>query len=145
MVTWFTLVVTRFHESIQHTADTGISAAAPTLIGLFEECALGMFELMYDIGRARADVTLQVTADGATKEELLVDWLSELLYMSERDGVALVDFEVTELWDDHLQGTARSLPTDDVELKGTPIKAVTYHQLRITHDRDWQATVIFDV
>lgn len=143
--TWFTLTVSRSHEPIQHTADAGISAVAPTLEDLFEECALGMFELMYDFEGATAEVTLQVTADGATREELLVNWLSELLYISERDDLAFCEFEMINLSEDRLEGTARGLPMVEVELKGTPIKAVTYHQLRISHDRDWEATVILDV
>lgn len=135
----------RSHTQIHHTADAGISAAAPTLSALFEECALGMFELMYDFGGTTSEVTLQVTASGATREEMLVDWLSELLFLSERDHIAFSAFKVTDLSDGRLEGTARGLPMVEVELKGTPIKAVTYHQLRIAHDRDWEATVIFDV
>lgn len=104
-----------------------------------------MFELMYDFGGTTSEVTLQVTASGATREELLVDWLSELLFISERDDLAFCEFEMISLSDDRLKGTARGLPMVEVELKGTPIKAVTYHQLRISHDRDWEATVIFDV
>ena len=78
-------------------------------------------------------------------ETLLVDWLSELLYESERQLAAWQQFELTEISPTHaawpsISGVRPSTPRREV-------KAVTYADLEIRQDEAgrWSATITFDV
>jgi SHS2 domain-containing protein len=137
----------RRHEFLDHTADTGIRVSAPDAGALFEECALAMFAVMY---QSPPDTTpppanIEVAAAGDTIEELLVAWLSELLFVAEARHMVLSTFVVDELEVGLVRGLAGGRPAAEVELDGPPIKAVTYHQLEVAHNGGWWATVIFDV
>ncbi|MFQ5967886.1 MAG: archease [Acidimicrobiia bacterium] len=133
------------YRVIAHTADTGIEASGTTIEELFVNAARGMFSLMYE----PADITMEplpVRATGATVEDLLVDWLSELLFVSESKEVAFSRFAVLDLSHGTLSGEASGVPYGSARLSGPPIKAVTYHQLELAEtDEGWHARVIFDV
>ncbi len=134
------------YEVISHTADTGIIAYGVTPEELLENTAWGMFDLMFDLAQLTPvhDVPVMATGDGV--EDLLVNWLSELLFHAETLDLALCYFTVDRLEEGGVQGSAGGVPVDDVVLRGPPIKAVTYHELSVTENPDgWWARLIFDV
>lgn len=134
------------HSTLEHTADTGLEASADSLPQLIEELALGMFELMAAIGGCPDDHTVEATVEATSTEDLVVDTLSELLYLSETEGVHFCRFEVEPGGKFAVEIQATGVATEDVELTGPPIKAVTYHQLQVVEtDEGWTATVYFDV
>jgi SHS2 domain-containing protein len=135
----------RGHTVVEHTADSAIEAWAEELAGLFEECAAAMFELMYRPNTPSPAPDIAVEAMGDTTEDLLVAWLSELLYVAEVDDLALCGFVVDAMAPGRVEGRAAGLPAAAMSPSGPPIKAVTYHGLDITHDGSWRARVIFDV
>jgi SHS2 domain-containing protein len=80
-------------------------------------------------------------------DELLVAWLSELLYLYEVEGLLFCDFALTEIDERSVRGMAMGEEFHEGRhaIK-TSIKAVTYHQLEIKEkDGRWQARVIFDI
>lgn len=134
------------HTTLDHTADTGLEATADTLSQLIEELALGMFQLMSSIEPCPEASTAQATVEASAVEDLVVDSLSELLYLSETEGLHFCRIEAALIGENAVRITASGVPTDDVELTGPPIKAVTYHQLAVSEtDEGWAATVYFDV
>ena len=132
------------HEVIDHTADTGLVVHADTVEELFEEAARGLFRTMYAFPEGPAQPR-EVAASGSTFEELLVAWLSELLFVAEAEHLALGRFRVESVGLNAVKGIAWAKPLANVELEGPPIKAVTYHGLEITHGEGWRARVILDV
>lgn len=138
-------VVLRY-EVLPHTADTGIVAYGATPLELFENAAYGMFDLMFDLAALGGGPDRPVLAAGDTLEELLVAWLGELLYESETVGLAFRTFTVDRLEEGGVQGAASGPALTGVELRGAPVKAVTYHDLAVVQIPDgWWARVIFDV
>jgi SHS2 domain-containing protein len=134
------------HSTLEHTADTGLEASADSLPQLIEELALGMFELMAAIEGCPDDHTVEATVEATSTEDLVVDTLSELLYLSETEGVHFCRFEVAPGGKFAVEIQATGVATEDVELTGPPIKAVTYHQLQVAETEEgWSATVYFDV
>jgi SHS2 domain-containing protein len=134
------------HSTLDHTADTGLEATADSLPLLIEELATGMFELMAELETCPGNSTVEATVEAASHEDLVVDTLSELLYLSETEGLHLCRFDVALTGDHVVRISATGVPTGDVELTGPPIKAVTYHQLDVSQTREgWSATVYFDV
>jgi SHS2 domain-containing protein len=134
------------YEVLAHTADTGIVAYGTTLAEVFENAALAMFELMFDLKGADQGSPVRVEVAASTLEDLLVDWLSTLLFEAESRELALCSFEIGHIDEGVLSGSAAGLPADRLELIGPPVKAVTYHDLVVEQTpTGWRAQVIFDV
>lgn len=130
---------------VSHTADTGITTHGETLAEAIGNAAFAMFDLMYDLSSVALDRSVTVTADASSAEDLLVDVLSGLLFVSETHDLVLGEFRVDE---EALYATVTAAGSSSraVELAGPPIKAITYHDLQCEPDRDgWAVRVIFDV
>jgi SHS2 domain-containing protein len=134
------------YEVLSHTADTGIEATAPSVSALIDELATGMFELMATVAPCPNDVGVEVEVTAPTLEDLVVGLLSELLYESEVQDLALCGFETTMLGPTHARINARGVDISGVEVTGPPIKAVTYHAVVVDRrEGDWLGRVYFDV
>lgn len=133
------------YEALSHTADTGIITRADTLADVIANAAFAMFDLVYDTVDATAERNFDFVARADDAPDLLVEVLTELLYLSEAEDVAFSVFDVRA---DVRRAVVHAFgfSTADVELRGPPIKAVTYHDLRCEQVGDrWEAQVIFDV
>jgi SHS2 domain-containing protein len=134
------------HTTLSHTADTGIEATAPTLHALIEELALGMFGLMAPVDSCPAGTEVDTTITASTIEDLVVDALSDLLYLAETGDLHFCRFEVAGNGKTTVRIRASGVPLVDIDASGPPIKAVTYHQLEVSErDEGWYARVYFDV
>ncbi len=134
-------------EVLDHTADTAVRVEAADMGGLLAVSARAMFSLMFDLSAAvPSSPGRSVRVDAATSEEMLVDWLSNLLSWSEIDRVAYFDVVSLDVTDTQARGEVRGAPVETLTLIGPPIKAVTYHGLEILRDGSrWEATIVFDV
>jgi len=137
-------------EEIEHTADLRLRIYGRDLSKLFCHAALGMFHLMQCRPTARSSsVSYPVLIEASDVETLLVDWLNEVLYLSERDQACFTKFTITHLESgdekpSRLEATVRG-KSHCPPNKG--IKAVTFHALEITcHESGaYQVTITFDV
>lgn len=135
------------YETFEHTADVGLRARAATLDDLFADIARAMFSvLVANPAAIRPVEELSLQLSGDRLDDLLFDWLAELLYRFETRRLLLAEFEV-RVGDASLTATVRGEPIDrtrhelDVE-----IKAITYHGLRVEQNNDgWLAEVIVDL
>lgn len=136
-------------EILEHTADIGLRAWGETRERLFENCALGVAEI---VGRQGVDSVSGPTAErlavelGAPDvEALLVRWMDEVLFLLEASAACLMSSKLLEVRDTGLRAELELVPcTADPE--GTELKATTYHQLSVRPVSDgWEATVYFDV
>ncbi len=77
-------------------------------------------------------------------ESLLVDWLSELIYLYETTGEVYLECHVGEWMPISLTATVHGcLPSQAPALH---VKAVTYHDLQVRQASDeWMAQVYFDI
>jgi SHS2 domain-containing protein len=83
------------YEIFEHTADLGIRVRAGSLSELFAEAAKGLFSVMVanlDAARTVEEVALRL--QGENMEELLHDWLAELLYTFCTRRLVLAEFKV---------------------------------------------------
>jgi len=130
------------YREIEHTADWELQAWAPDLVGLLEQAARGMYALSgAQLAREpREPVSFSLPAED--HERLVVSFLSELLWLSEQEGLGFDVFDLSFANDQLL-----------VRLTGAPIvaqtkeiKAVTYHNLVISRtDQGLQVNIVFDV
>ena len=132
--------------TFEHTADIGLEAQGTTVEAAFANAARGMFAIIVNDRPIEAQEEREVVLpfDGDL-DQLLVDWLSELLYLHDVAGLVFGDFMLTIT--DELHGVARGEPYDrDKHGAGTEIKAVTYHLLEIKRTKKgFILKVLFDV
>ncbi len=134
-------------QPVEHTADMGLRCKAPTLEGLFECAARGMFEIIASLDEIGPTESVPVSLKAANLEELFVGWLEELLYIWESQRILLSKFTVSSVQPRSLEGEVAGETYDPKhhELQ-SEIKAATYHDLHIEQKGDgWEVQVIFDL
>jgi SHS2 domain-containing protein len=136
------------YRVLEHTADTAIEAEAASLSGLVENLAYGMFDLMFDLTQVASRDTARVEVSSSTVEDLVVDALADLLFEAESRDLAFASFSARfaeGVGKARIIAAGSSVTTAD--LRGPPIKAVTYHDLvvRETGPGGWYGRVVFDV
>ncbi len=134
------------YKILEHTADVGIEARGKTLKEAFENAASGMLSIMIDPEKVLEKESYSLKVKGKDEKELLVAFLSELLYKYEVNDILPKRVKISFLTDQELRAEVKG---EKIDLKkhtiDTQIKAVTYHQLAIEKDKDWKIRVIFDI
>ncbi|GAN32827.1 MAG: archease [Candidatus Brocadia sp. AMX2] len=132
---------------IDHTADIGIDVFGATLQEIFANAAFALFDIITDLSKVEGTIEYTISISGIDKEQLLVNWLSELLYLHEVKNLLFKDFYVADVQDTQLNASARGeIFAEDKHVIKTEIKAVTYHCLSIVQeDHQWKARIIFDI
>ncbi len=136
------------YEVMDHTADIGIIAYGKRVEEIFENAAYGMFDTMVDLKDVYPVGKYKVKVESPTLDDLLVDYLSELLYVYSVEFFVMCDFNVIihEKDDGYLlSGVALGEPLNKEKHKiKVEIKAVTYHELEINL-KEGYAKVLFDI
>jgi len=132
------------YEIIDHTADIAIKAHGSNLEEAFANAAYAMFDTMAVADSVKQVGEVEIKAKADDLEQLLVDWLSELLYICDTQDLLFSEFEVS-ITGTELIGKARGEVMDPSRhgLK-TEIKAVTYHMLEVNKSENY-VQVLFDI
>ncbi|MCX5687812.1 MAG: archease [Candidatus Omnitrophica bacterium] len=138
-------------EIIDHTSDVGIKVWGATMTELFENAARGMFAVIAkevcNIQGSNIEKKIEIRKNADSLEEILVSWLSELLYIFNREKTYFRDFRIKSLNNDGIEAQASGINLDLYQSNlYTEIKAVTFHNLKIEENVDgFSCTIIFDV
>jgi len=129
-------------SEIEHTADWELAVWAPDLPALLEQAARGMYALSGTRLLSGPRQSTALTLPYTDPERLLVSFLSELLWLGERDGLGFDLFRL-EFSDKQLQAHLEGAP---IAARSKEIKAVTYHNLAVRETaRGLETTIVFDV
>lgn len=135
-------------EIIDHTADIGIRVKGSSLEELFLYAAEGMFGILATEKKSVIpSISYPVALNADDVEQLLVRWLQELHLAYDMRRLVLTHFWIDEISETRVVGGGKGLKFDDTRHRaGTPIKAVTYHNLKVEKiGGEWVAEVIFDI
>jgi len=135
------------YKFINHTADVGIKVWGESLESLFENTAYSMFDIIGELDKVKVKKSLRVEIEGKRTDELLADWLRNLLYKFNGEVYLLREFNIEEI---NKKGLKAKVGGEKLDLSRhslkTEIKAVTYHGLEVKKTgQGWEAQVIFDV
>lgn len=125
------------HRYLDHTADVGIEASGDTLEEAFSEAARAMFGLMVPAGVEAFGERVEVEARAGTIEELLVEFLNELLAQQGIRNLVFAGCEVREIrrapdGGFSLRGDAWGADPRALEGKlGQEVKAASYYGLKV--------------
>jgi SHS2 domain-containing protein len=131
---------------IPHTADVRIRAVAPTLELLFTDAFDALMLVLYGKDRSDGSRKKEIRIEAADPESLLLDFLSEVLYVSEVEGLVFSRAGIT-LSGGTLTAELAGEPFDPVRHSaGTEVKGISYSGLSIRHDTNgYMLDIIFDV
>ena len=125
---------------MEHTGELEVEIEAPTEQGVFEEGFEAMRELLGGAGGVRRRRDLSIKAPD--RAALLAEWLAELAFIAESEGLVPARLESLELGEDGLTAVV-------IGSEGHPphlVKAATYHRLALERSENgWRATVVLDV
>lgn len=142
------------HETIEHTADMGISGWGFNENIAFEEIALALFELIVDGEGLKPKRNIDIEAEGNSYDELLVDFLNELIMRADIEELVFFDVDTGEISRDaetgeyHLHAIALGVPRDQVKDRLLrEVKGVTYYGVSVGRDElgNTRATVVVDL
>lgn len=157
-------------EEIPHTADWSFRAFGKDLRELFENAAFAIFTMQgatsvvisreqgdREISKAHDEISRRdaarndnqeftprtVGVSGIDYESLLVNWLTELLWLQESNHETYQRFQIDALSPTELRAQVFGAPITQLD---KIIKAVTYHNLKIEQTTSgWEVTVVVDV
>jgi len=132
---------------LEHTADIGFEAFGATREEVFANAARALFHIIVELDSVELRETVNLCVEGADPPSLLVNWLSELLYLQDTEGWLFREFQVISLGKQSLAVTARGEKLDSSrhQLK-LLVKAITYHQLEFEPTATgWHAQVYVDI
>jgi len=157
-------------EVLEHKADLKIKVFGKTKEELFENAMVGMFkaakyEMTKRLMTKRLTTKRLMTKRLTTKRlmtkrlmtkrlmtkiksvdlpSLLVDFLSEILYLAETKKLVFEKVEFKKFTENEIEA---KLTGNQLKRMGVHIKGVTYHELDIRQKKDgtWQATILFDI
>ncbi len=139
------------YEYLEHTADIKFIAYGKTLEEIFENAALAMFNVIIDTEKVSGETGREIYLNSPDLESLLVDWLSELLYLFEVDEIVFRKFRVEEINEEKGEYSIKARAAGEKYYPEshpfeTEIKAVTYNQLEVKKiDDGWKAQVVVDI
>lgn len=121
------------YRILEHPADMGIEAFGPDLGEAFRQAAFGLTSIIVDAISIRPSVFKEISVEGSDAENLLVRWLSEILYLYDGEDYLIGGIEIVKMSSTivtaKLQG--EFVEEERHRLK-MDVKAVTYHQLSVT-------------
>lgn len=124
----------------------GIHAYGDTLEEAFEETAKAMFSIITDISKVKKENKRELEVESENLESLLVNFLSDLIYLHEVNNELYSDFDV-KIEEDGLIRLTGSAEGEKIDLDkhdmDTAVKAVSYHDISI--DLEGDIRIIFDV
>ena len=120
------------YRILDHPADLGIEACGNTPAEAFEQAACGLISVIVDPDSVRPVQSRSVKIEAGDHQQLLVRWLTEVLYLYDGLTFAPREFKIGQLSSHLLEAQVRGEPFDrrrhTVRLD---VKAITYHQLEV--------------
>jgi SHS2 domain-containing protein len=134
-------------EVLDHTADIGLIVYGEDLKSLFENAGKAFFHLITDLKKVRLRTEKRIKIRKESLERLMVDWLTELLYLHEVENLLFKEFKVESVGEEGLKARVKGEAFQEgVHVIKTGVKAVTYHQIEVRKEKEgWRAQIIFDL
>jgi SHS2 domain-containing protein len=138
------------YEYLHHPADIRFRAYGTTLEEVFEQAAHAMFHVIIDTASLNPEHSVDIKLESEGLENLLYDYLSELLYLFEVEDIIFGHFNIASIEKTngsfilHGQASGENIDQEHHSFE-TEVKAVTYHQLKVTEEEyGYSVHVIID-
>jgi SHS2 domain-containing protein len=141
------------YKFFEHTADIGVEISGRTKKELFANAASALFDVLIENNDSKSKTAKIVqrrqkiiTMDGVDVEDLLINFLREILYLFNGTGWVVEHCKIMECGNKRLKARLMGEPYNKKHSIKSEIKAVTYSGLSVEKQKSgWRARVIFDV
>jgi SHS2 domain-containing protein len=128
-------------------SDLAVKVLGNSQADLFANSAFALFDVMTDVEKVAIKERMPLEVEGADRDDLMVNWMRELLYLYQGSGYLLKEFHIRDAKDTSVKAEVfgEKIDPDRHEIK-KEILAVAYHQSRMQKTGDqWTAQVIFEI
>jgi SHS2 domain-containing protein len=132
------------YEVLEHTADVMIRTTGASLEECFANAAYALFDQMVEADRIEPVTVREITAEGFDLESLLLNFLSEFLFVLDTERLVFGRFDVSiDGLRLHCLAHGERI---DLERHGPKkeVKAITYNMMFVDADEP-SLTVVFDI
>jgi SHS2 domain-containing protein len=135
------------YSLLSHTADLGIIVKGNSCEELFRNAGLALMDLMILNKSHDPGVKTAISVNGNDLPDLMVKWLSEILYLFEGERLVVTEIGVNSISLNSINSTIDIVEFDIRHHEVLrEIKAITYHQIAVMEEKGfWTARVIFDL
>jgi SHS2 domain-containing protein len=137
------------YKFFRHTADAKFKAFGKTLEEAFFHAALAVASLMWDWEKIAHGIDIPVTVGGKDLEQLLVNFLEEILYLLDTRHFLLASVDAISIEQKNDAWTLRAVfkgdeRVSDYEVYGD-VKAITYNEIAVSDRPPFAVQVVVDV
>lgn len=135
-------------QLLEHTSDIGVLARGRTREEALIEASRGLVSILANAADFKPLEERYFKAPGSDEAAQVVNWLNEILFFFDTEGMVFVEFVIDSWTEDGIVGRAHGerFDTDRHEFR-TAVKAATYHQFEShsTEDGGWEFRIFVDV
>ncbi len=135
------------YRTVNRPSELLLKVSGKTQAELFANSAFALFDLMTDVEKIELEENLPLEVEGVDRDDLMVNWMRELLYLFQGSGYLLREFQVHEVKEDYVRGEVGGEKYDpDRHEIHRDIRSIAFQQSRIEKTGDqWIAQVIFEL
>ncbi len=131
-------------------ADVAFVAYGDTPAEMFRAAALATTAVMVKLEDIHLVVRREMTIRAANLEDLLYQWLSELVYVKDLENLIFSEFDISITRDKNGQQLTATVGGEEIDPHryelGQDVKAVTYHLFEIKEvNGRYEARVVLDI
>jgi len=134
------------YKIVERSSDLAVKVSGKTQAEVLTSSAFALFDLMTDLDKVELKESLSVEVEGVD-DELMVNWMRELLYLFQGSGYILKELEVQETKASYVraEGRGEKFDPDRHEIR-REISSILAHQCRMAKTGDqWTAQVTFEL
>ena len=134
-------------EELEHTADVKMRITAPDFLSLLAESGDAMASVLYgDFAKEPETLTVEIEAEGEDSSELVVNFLSELLFLTEVEYLVPLSYSIAQEGN-RVFGTVSGIEFDRAKhAGGICVKGISYSGLSLEETAEGcELTIIFDI
>ncbi len=128
-------------------SELAVRVTGNTQVDLFANSAFALFDVMADVDKIEVKERINLEVEGTDRDDLMVNWMRELLYLYQGSGYLLREFNIREVKDTIVKAEVcgEKIDPDRHEVK-QEIGAVAFHKSRMEKTgNQWTAQVIFEL
>lgn len=130
-----------------HHSELAVKVFGSSQAELFENSGSALYDVITDIEKIETKDRLPLEVEGTDRDDLLVNWVRELLYLYQGSGYLLKEFRINELGDKWVKAEVcgEKIDPDRHEIE-KEVVAIAYDKSRMVKTGDqWTAQLIFEV
>jgi protein archease len=132
----------------KHQSELAVRVTGESQADLFANSAYTLFDVMVmDVDKVETKERIPLEVEGTDRDDLMVNWMRELLYLYQGSGYLLREFLIREVKDTIVKAevSGEKIDPDRHEIK-QEIAAIAFHKSRMDKTGNhWTAHLIFEV